>query len=369
MCFLYRFHILTPSRLEIVEYLNEAEIGTVIYLHVALYANKSCSCCDSPIEEVHLTKCQDLRFEVTTSDKKFSRDKKAQLILPVGISCGNVAVIGHQVGSSQITVTYKTDEITLKDTVTIGAFEPLELIAPKEIVVLAVGTSLNLVFRGGPQPHIGRLFDYKRTVVSTNNESVVANEVRGSQTVVEGKMYPVVNVLCRRLGESNVVLSVSNSLPLSNCKSKTVFVTVKVICGKPRSVSLQPHVETDDGDKCPMELNADKITVQRGKDVELDVIVRDENGVKFLNVTSLNFVWSSKPDYQVTFTAKNSVLPRNEFIGTINFGYTSYQVATPKIETGQVEVTAQVSGYHKKVMFENFFVETKLNDLRYFEEQ
>ena len=358
-----RFRILTPSRLEIVEYVNEVEIGTVIYLHVALYAIKSCGDCDSSMEQVHLTKCQDLQFEVTVSDKKFSRDPRARSIPPVGISCGNVAVIGHQAGSSQITVTYKTDEITLKDTVTVGAFEPLELIAPKETVVLAVGTSLSLVFKGGPQPYIGRLFDYKRTVASTNNESVAANEARGSYTVVDGKMYTVVYVLCRRLGESDVVLSVSNSLPLSNCKSKTVSVTVKVICGKPRSVSLRPHVETDGVNTCPMELNAERITVQRGKDVELDVIIRDENGLKFLNVTSLSFEWSSKPDYEVNFISKNSVLHRNEFTDTVNFGYTSYQVATPKIEKGQVEVLAQVTGYHKKVTFESSLF--KFYDLHY----
>lgn len=138
--------ILPPSRLEIVEFIMEAEVGAPVYLHIALYAEDARP--DGTTTLVPFTRCQELPFQVRQTDVKFKQNKTA-VLPPVGISCGNIAMVGLNVGTTKVTVTYFQDGKALEDAVTVSAFKPLQLVQPKKDVVLAVGSSINLVFTGG----------------------------------------------------------------------------------------------------------------------------------------------------------------------------------------------------------------------------
>lgn len=127
-----RVSILPPVRLEIVEFMMEAEIGQPIHLHIALYVEKI-SRDNNTKTFVPVTQCQDLPFQVRQSDTKFVMNKTAT-VTPVGISCGNIAMVGTSVGTTKVTVSYYQSDVLLEDSVTISAHNPLQLIHPTEEV-------------------------------------------------------------------------------------------------------------------------------------------------------------------------------------------------------------------------------------------
>lgn len=334
--------ILPPSHLEIVEYVNEAEVGATIFLHVALYADHVEP--DGHVTHIPFTKCQELPFKVKTVDTSFLYNK-SMLISPVGISCANVAIVGTTVSSTKVTVTYNKDGKFLEDSVTVSTYEPLKLLHPVDDVVLAVGATKQLIFTGGPRSSASRPNDFKRTVKSDNINVVEVFDTTKSENLAGNDDYSVVRVLCRQLGEVDVTLSISNAPAVPSCKNPAATISVKVICAKPRSVSIHPEIKVSEPDSCPMDLGAEKVVVQAHKDVELDVVVRDENGLRFLNISTLKFTWKLIPEGVASVKAKDRTFQRNKLKGSLNYGDRNYQVVVPKPGTTNVEVEAEVVGY------------------------
>lgn len=82
----------------------EAEVGSVIFLHVALFAEKP-SKEGVVLSQVPFTNCQDIPFKVKTTDSNFYYNKTA-IIPPVGISCATIGIIGRQLGTSRVCTRY-----------------------------------------------------------------------------------------------------------------------------------------------------------------------------------------------------------------------------------------------------------------------
>ncbi|KAI4468828.1 nuclear pore membrane glycoprotein [Holotrichia oblita] len=342
-----RFHILTPYRLEIVEYVSEAEVGSPIHLHVALYGEKKDK--SGLISHIPFTRCQDLPFKVQTSDENFVYNRTCT-ITPVGLSCANVAIIGNSLAMSKVTVSYNKDGNFLEDTVTVSTYKPLLMLYPTEDVVLAVGTTKQLIFVGGPRPSPSRIDTFSREVRSSNRQVVEAIDSTEFEAIAGHDDNSVIRVVCRALGEAYVTLSIVNSPMIPACKNPAASVTVKVYCAKPRSVSLQPEIKVADAESCPMDLSAEKVVVESNQDIELDVTVRDENGLRFLNISSLKFEWSTTPGDAGIVMWKNRITARDKLVGSLNYGDRSYQVITPKTGLRSLTVHAKIVGYLPEVL-------------------
>lgn len=340
--------MLTPDRLEIVEYVMEAEIMSPIHLYIALYTKKPGS--DEEIQ-IPFTRCQELAFKVKLSDSTHFVENKTAITKPIGISCANIAVVGLAVGTTRVTVSYKAGEKLLEDSVTVSAYKPLKLVQPYSCeVVLAVGSSFELLYSGGPKPLLGRPSEHKH-VVSTADEGVVtvADITQMSSDSPEHELTAI-SVLCHKLGETEVTLSITNTANLPNCINTESVAKVWVICGRPRSVVLQPRMKVADAQSCPMDLSSDRIAVQSYQDIELDVIVKDQDGRRFLNISSLKFEWKMNPKEAGEFAISNSVLTQKNIK---NCGLDSFQRIKPKISTGTIDVTVSVPGYLKNVLSKN----------------
>ncbi|GJQ66575.1 hypothetical protein Trydic_g4553 [Trypoxylus dichotomus] len=342
-----KIHILPPSRLEIVEYINEAEVGSPIYLHIALYAEKKDR--SGRITHIPFTTCQELPFKVDTSDHSFQYNKSS-VIAPIGISCANVAVTGQSVASTKVTISYNKDGRFLEDTVAVSTYKPLVLLHPTQDIVLAVGTTKQLIFTGGPKPSLAQPGNFHRTIRADNKQVVEAVDTTDLEQIVGNDDYSVIRIVCRALGETDVTLSISNRPLIPACKNPTASYTVQVFCAKPRSVFLQPEIKVADADSCPMDLSADKVVVESNQDIELDVIVLDENGQKFLNISSLKFDWSTVPDAFGEMKWKDRTMLRDKLVGTLNYGDKSYQVVTPKSGITTLVVHAKITGYLSDIL-------------------
>ncbi|XP_018577251.1 nuclear pore membrane glycoprotein 210 [Anoplophora glabripennis] len=340
-----KFIILPPSRLEIVEFVMESEVGQPVYLHIALYAEQER---DGTTIQLPFTKCQDLPFQIKQSDTKF-RQNKSSILAPVGISCGNIAMTALEVGTSKVTVTYFQDGRALEDSVTVSAYNTLKLLEPNRDIVLAVGTTINLLYVGGPRPFISRPGDHQKVVVSEDTNIVTAADVSQFYTL-PGEDFSVVQVLCHQLGETDVKLIITNSPSASNCKSQSSSVTTRVTCGKPRKLVLQPELKIADANACPMDLSSGNVVVQSTKNIDLSVVIYDDCGNKFLNISSLNFVWTVTPSSGADFLSKNGVFPKNITIGSAPIALKSYQSLHPNIEVGNLEVNVTVTGYKLNIL-------------------
>ncbi|XP_076259039.1 nucleoporin 210 [Rhynchophorus ferrugineus] len=344
-----KFVILPPTRLEIVEFVMEAQVGSPIYLHIALYAEETRP--DGSTTLVPFTRCQELPFQVKQSDVKFKQNKTATLP-PIGISCGNIAMVGLNVGTSKVTVTYYQEGIALEDSVTVSAFRPLQLLQPKKDVVLAVGSSINLVYTGGPRPMMGRASEHQKTVVS-EDETVAQGHDISELHIIQGEDFTVVQVLCKKLGETNIKLMISNNPTSTNCQGQTSSVTTRIICGKPRRILLQPELQITDTSNCPMDLSSGNVVVQSTKIIDIDVILYDDCGNKFLNFSSLNLDWKLAPFEAGILLSKDGVFPKNTTVGTVPIADRSFQSFMPHIDVGPVIINVTVIGYNKAILNKN----------------
>lgn len=345
-----RIYIVPPTKLEIYEYLVENAIGAPIFLHIALFAKKP-GTPSSAFEA--FSKCDKLNFRVKPSEHNFLYNKSVT-IEPVGISCQTVAVVGLSPGSSRITVSYGQEGHVIEDNVTVSAYNPLEVLFPKSgETVLALGTSRNIIFTGGPRPWIGRSSDHTY-YVGTNSTRIVTvlDQTEMYKDINDADNY-VVNVMCKRLGEAEVNLTVINRPMCNNCKYQASTATVKVFCADPMFLSLRPELVTSGGENCPMDLSIDRVVVQSYRDIFLDIIVKDDLGRKFDNITSLKFEWYLTPTIMGTVKSYGHVIPKNFTYENVILPDGFYQGIIPQAQAGTVEVVAKIVSYIPEILLEN----------------
>lgn len=344
-----KFVILPPSRLEIVEFVMEAEVGSPVYLHIALYAEDLRS--DGSTSLVPFTRCQQLPFQVKQSDVKFKQNQTS-VLPPVGISCGNIAMVGLNVGTTKVTVTYFQDGKALEDAVTISSFRPLQLLQPRKDIVLAVGSTINLIYTGGPRPILGRTNEHQKIAVSEDESIAQGQDITQFHTI-QGEDFTVVQVLCRKLGETDIKLMISNNPTSANCQGQTSTITTRVVCGKPRRITLQPELQIADTSNCPMDLSSGNVVVQSTKVIDIDVVVWDDCGNKFLNFSSLNLDWRVSPFESGILLSKDGVFPKNISLGTVSIADQNYQSFMPHIDIGPLDINVTILGYNKVILNEN----------------
>lgn len=109
-------------------------------------------------------------------------------------------------------------------------------------LVLAVGSTLDVVFSGGPRPLLGRSSEHKHVISSADPDIVTATDVTQTRADAPEHELTAIQVLCHKLGEAEVTLSITNTAHLPNCINSESVAKVWVICGKPRAVVLQVGV-------------------------------------------------------------------------------------------------------------------------------
>ncbi|XP_063995333.1 nuclear pore membrane glycoprotein 210 [Diachasmimorpha longicaudata] len=335
-----RVYVMPPTRLEIIQYNMDAAIGEPIHLFIALYGK-----IQEDGKEIPFTDCRDTSFEVHITESSFIRNV-TDFVQPIGIACTTLTVIGTSVGSSSITVAYNANGQYLTDNVTVSAYPPLIPIHPSSgETLLAVGSSRKIIFKGGPQPSTQKPQGFTRELSISDEEIVKISEIDNTSGQSDVAIF---EVICRSLGDIIFTFKVSNEPLLPNCRSTGASSTVRIICGKPRHIYLQP--EFKDSDNCPIMNNPDTVMAHNDKPLHLNVIIRNDDGRRFDNFTSLNVEWTLIPSgvgtveitsgiLEETFVDFNVVLPKNH-----------YQTVLPKKHTGTLTIAARVTDYQKYIL-------------------
>ncbi|KOX79473.1 hypothetical protein WN51_02738 [Melipona quadrifasciata] len=340
-----RVYVLPPSKVKIIEYSMEAAVGEQIFLHIALYG-RLINGTDS--KEIPFNDCRDINFEIYIPDGNFVQNNSSAIEPAIGIACAVIAITSVDIGTSEVTVAYNANSQYLTDNVTVSAYEPLIAIHPtSKKTLLTVGSSRKIVFRGGPHPWSNKPQSYSRKIQVSEKKIVDVIEYSDSSAGLYD--ISIFEVMCRSLGEVDVTYTISNIPLLPNCKSTYAFETIKVICGKPRHIYLQP--EFKDSKNCPISnINTERIMAHSDKNLKLITVIKDEEGRTFDNITSLRIEWNLKPSIigfiempsgsiEETIIDMNVILPKNY-----------YQNVIFKKHSGTLALTATVTGYQKYIL-------------------
>uniref|UniRef100_A0A0C9RIR8 Pom210 protein n=1 Tax=Fopius arisanus TaxID=64838 RepID=A0A0C9RIR8_9HYME len=335
-----RVYVMPPSRLEIIQYNMDAAIGEPIHLFIALYGK-----IQDDGKEIPFTDCRDTSFEVHITDSNFIRNS-TDFIQPIGTACATLTVVGTTIGSSGVTVAYNSNGEYLMDNVTVSAYAPLIPVYPSSgETLLAVGSSRKIIFKGGPQPSPGNLKGFTRESSISEEEIVRISEV---DTTDGSSDVTIFEVVCRALGDVIFTFKVSNEPLLPNCRSTGATAAVRIICGKPRHIELQP--EFKDSDKCPITKNPETVMAHSDKPLYLNVIVKDESGRRFDNFTSLNVEWTLNPSGVGTVEVTTGILEETLVDFNVVLPNKHYQRVIPKKHTGTLTITARVIDYQKYIL-------------------
>lgn len=337
-----KVHVLPPGHMEIVEYILEAEVGSPIFVNIAMYAHKQVF---GKQKKIPFTRCQDLPFKVRVSDSNFYYNATA-VGTPVGIACASVAVFGTTVGSSKVTVTYVQGDVELESSTVVAAYRPLEVVEPPNCeTVLAIGSSRHIVWTGGPRPWLGRNFQHSHTLDSDLG-IVEVQELFNNQ---DGTY--VYNVLCRALGEADVTLTVENKpAALANYKSAISMSTVKVFCAKPRFISVMTRPVDP---SCPTNINTDRIVAHCSRPLRLILIIKDDRGRTFDNATSFQIDWLLSKKSLASLSHRGMILLEEKVKENYVVPLDHYQIVIPNNETGLLKVTATLTGYDSGILSHN----------------
>lgn len=74
---------------------------------------------------------------------------------------------------------------------------------------------------------VGRASDHQKVVVSENEDIAHGKDVTQFHTI-QGEDFTVLEVICKKLGETDVKLMISNNPTSSNCQGQTSSVTTRV---------------------------------------------------------------------------------------------------------------------------------------------
>nr|CAD7454783.1 unnamed protein product [Timema tahoe] len=347
--------VLPPSHLEIIEYDIEAELGVPLFLHVAMYG-------DRPGQDarVPFTQCKDIPLYVKDWNNHFSFNNTLKVNLelkvnPVGLACTTLAIVGHTVGTSKITVAYsREDGLKMEDTVTVGTYRPLQALHPESgQTVLSVGSSRMVAFVGGPRPWLDRPSEHVRKIEVVGEEEDELEVTELVDKATDKQDTYVYQVMCRAIGEFQVVIKVYNLPSRTHCHASESQASVTVLCAKPRYLSLHSQLEVSDPELCPMKLNAEKIVAQNYKDIPITVIVKDFHGRTFDNISSLYLDWKLSHPSLANVLVKNSVIAVNHYEGDILLPGRNYNIIKPNGRTGVLEVNLLITGYNMSVLQSN----------------
>lgn len=336
------FFITRPIRLEILEYVMEAAVGAPIQLFIVLYGIVHGV-------EMPFTLCDALIFDVGLSDNNFEYIP-GNSSYRVGPSCASITIIGRAPGATKVSVNYRD----LEASTVVAAHRKLTVFNPKSSVsVLAVATSRNIAFVGGPRPWAIRPSEHSHYLTNAetktdNWDDVLAIKEKIDNFRSQHRDFYVYQVRCLKLGQVKLNFQVINKIPASNNKPIAESTNVTIICGKPRYLLLIPIVKKADSSKCPMHLSSERIISQNYKDIELEVVVNDVQGRKFDNISSLQLEWNLSHQSLARLFDSNSLKFSTIKEEDVIFPFRFYQIIKPKGRTGVLDIKAKIIGYNKR---------------------
>ena len=269
-----------PSRVEI-------EIGSEVLLPLRVQAEVRIA---ARHLQVPFGDCRHMPVEISTSSEEvflLSVPRSIELTELPSSSCIGVRAIATSVGHTKLTVTYRGMGRYITASVTIAAYPPLQALDPQlGVAVVSLASSWVYRFEGGPQPWVLDPSSYVERL-----ESDRSDVIRVSRRRAADHEYLIT---CLQLHEQRLTLTIGNRPSAKNSLPASVSLTVAFACSNPVSMQLTPLPHPPPS--CPLLQSQGPVpthAVQRGRRVDVEVSVFDDENRKFDNFSSLDWHWTS----------------------------------------------------------------------------
>ena len=339
--------------IEIVLTVFETQLGSSVYVPLSLFG----------FEDIEKTKkrpfddCSKIPIIVEVVEKTrfvYIDDPKISTSAPVfNQACCTLQFDCKSIGHSRIFVKYQSGDgsISLQTSAVIACYLPLKLIHPVPMGVLALGTSVELTFEGGPRAwsmatsnHFTRLTPEKPKLFET---MTITDPYRFK------KNLHIFRVSCKEIGESSISLSVGNLASATLPNPVQESVEANLVCANPSTFYLRPKLKSDEN--CPL-INLpigesfNKIPISNALDSYIEIHATDKKGRKFLNITSLFLTWQLS-DYNLAKLASHKYFVEevNEASGYRKWNR-NYQLLYPLRKEGDLLIEVVATNYRKDVL-------------------
>lgn len=280
--------------------ITETEIGGDILLPIAVYTNIT------PLLEQHVQRdevesglalfhdCSKIKFSVEVVEKaRFTYDMSEVLPNTRPKSCLSLKFTCNQPGSSRVWISYKdsSDPLSkpIKTTTILACYKPLRPVYPTEFGVLALQTSLDIAFEGGPRPFGSRIDDHYAHLEP--NKSPIASFEPMIDRFRHNKDLHVFRAHCYEYGELLVTLNVGNQPSATLPNPASSKASIRIICAKPSSMQLRPRLK----ETCPLNEMASLVDtvvpVSSTLPTDFELLVYDDFRRQFANISSFRVDW------------------------------------------------------------------------------
>lgn len=156
------------------------------------------------------------------------------------------------------------------------------------------------------------------------------------------KELHVFRTQCLAYGETIIDLEVGNVASPTLSNPALTYSSVKIICTKPETLIIRPRMKST----CPQQEMS--FTLEKNKEIELDVQVLDKNGNQFYNFSTLYFEWSK--DGTGAFEYLHGI--REEVNGAKGYFCLTRSVQILKgMVSSRSRIRAHITGYHRSSFF------------------
>lgn len=341
-----RVLVIPTGGLKILNHVIEREIGLDLDVPLQFFAQYE--------GRRHVfTQCHKLVPVIGLTDERIFAKRSQQLAVmsngdfKAKEACALIHLKAQSPGFSDLSVSYSYpgfdgQSVKLHDSVTIAAFKPLLPVQPFEgDALLAVESSLNIVWAGGPLPWIKKPESHFHKL-SVQDESIVKAGPRILSAGAVSNTLFAFEVACLKLGETEVTLEVGNRKSPSLPQPVVVSSKIKVVCGQPESLELVAEVPLpeDTQSPCPLTARTGRVAALSYEDLKIRVTVLDAKGNKFLNISSLDMDW------QLSDNSFGQLIKQPTDQDVSILGYKpiedTYHVLKTQMKTGSLDLTANI---------------------------
>lgn len=342
--------------LNILPSITETELGGDILLPVAVYGNLSSLLkLHLPEEEsdsdlVLFHDCSKVKFDVEIVEKtrfSYSPSDIQPNLRPK--SCASLRFTCTQPGSSRVWISYNDPanpgSKPIKTTTIIACYKPLKPVYPSDVGVLALHTSIEIAFEGGPRPFGSRLDDHYSYL------EPIQDPILTFEPIIDRYRYNkdlhVFKAYCNEYGEASLTLNVGNQPSATLPNPASTKASVKIICAKPDSVQLRPRLK----ETCPLNEMASLVDtivpISTSTPTDFDLVVFDDSKRQFLNISSFSIKWT------LTGQGKSSSKPVEEVNAVAGFRRVTRNFITvhPDGNEGQGKLQADLNQYKNQGLY------------------
>lgn len=328
-----------------IKFLNttvETEIGKDIILLLAIYGYES----EGRMKMFH--NCSEIPIEVDFNSEKFTFNE-GTIVNSSG--CRALQFTCKSVGYSDVHVQYDTGERVINATSTIACHKLLQPIYPKQLAILALGSSMEIAFEGGPRPW--PLDQQSHYIQMKTSSPKITGITLLSDSLHFHKDIHVARVTCKSIGESMLDIIIGNHPSLTNPTPIENQASIKIICAVPKNIQLLPKRKEPKGKKYPCQVleSDEKLPIHCYQDLDIELWVKDNLGRKFSNISSLNVHWETSDENLGKLENTMNVITEVTTVGGFKKAIRSFQKLHPYGKEGQLIVNVEIVGYKPDVLY------------------